>query len=395
MDKRSQGEELYRKKFEEHGLSERFEFVRRIWESDHGRKMIVRCKTCGAEFSIWNDVFKGRQQNLYCKECGASSDGKNGIKARSPKVDEAMSYYVEGHSVLETANAFGFTKVDINNFVKLRGLTNGKCFRDARTEQLKRDAKKRLVESLEEKGFFYLSGYENKNSKISIRCCACWAEFVRTYEFIKKGNLICRRCEHEKTIQRTEERKAQRERERELKLELKQLQLELEKRFIPKLNPYEKLHEEFLNRSGICEICGKPYSVREYVNSCGLKQARNNGVCSKACRNVKLNRLGRESRKRLGVKDNHRHRARKYGCEYDSSVNLKKLIARDGLRCAICGGVCNLDDHGWTEYFGPMSPTIDHIIPMSKGGGHTWNNVQVAHAICNSEKGDRTEEVRT
>ena len=24
---------------------------------------------------------------------------------------------------------------------------------------------------------------------------------------------------------------------------------------------------------------------------------------------------------------------------------------------------------------------------MSKGGGHVWDNVQVAHIICNSEKG--------
>lgn len=46
-----------------------------------------------------------------------------------------------------------------------------------------------------------------------------------------------------------------------------------------------------------------------------------------------------------------------------------------------------------TEYYcsGPMYPSIDHIVPMSKGGGHVWENVQVAHIICNTEKGDSCE----
>lgn len=32
-------------------------------------------------------------------------------------------------------------------------------------------------------------------------------------------------------------------------------------------------------------------------------------------------------------------------------------------------------------------PTIDHIIPLSKGGLHSWNNIQLAHLSCNSSKG--------
>ena len=61
----------------------------------------------------------------------------------------------------------------------------------------------------------------------------------------------------------------------------------------------------------------------------------------------------------------------------------------------MCGKMCDPNDHSWTEHHGPMSPTIDHIIPMSKGGGHTWDNVQIAHAICNSRKRDVIEEVST
>lgn len=151
---------------------------------------------------------------------------------------------------------------------------------------------------------------------------------------------------------------------------------------------YSKVHEEFLNRSGTCEICGKSYTVREYAESCGTRYAVDNGVCSAECRRLKKRRMERESRHRRGVRDSHRHRAAKYGCAYDPSVTLKKLIERDGLRCAICGEMCDLEDRSWTEWSGPKYPSIDHIIPMSKGGGHVWGNVQVAHIICNSYKGD-------
>lgn len=32
--------------------------------------------------------------------------------------------------------------------------------------------------------------------------------------------------------------------------------------------------------------------------------------------------------------------------------------------------------------------TIDHVIPLSRGGTHTWDNVKPAHAICNFSKSD-------
>lgn len=33
-----------------------------------------------------------------------------------------------------------------------------------------------------------------------------------------------------------------------------------------------------------------------------------------------------------------------------------------------------------------MCATIDHEIPLSLGGRHTWDNIKPAHAICNEEK---------
>jgi len=35
-----------------------------------------------------------------------------------------------------------------------------------------------------------------------------------------------------------------------------------------------------------------------------------------------------------------------------------------------------------------MAATIEHVIPLCKGGTHTWDNVRPAHALCNFQKAD-------
>ena len=55
---------------------------------------------------------------------------------------------------------------------------------------------------------------------------------------------------------------------------------------------------------------------------------------------------------------------------------------------AICGGVfakllCQYCGSG-------KHLTLDHVMPRSKGGSHTWDNVVAACERCNSRKGDCT-----
>ena len=35
-----------------------------------------------------------------------------------------------------------------------------------------------------------------------------------------------------------------------------------------------------------------------------------------------------------------------------------------------------------------MAATVEHIIPLCKGGTHTWDNVAPSHARCNFQRGD-------
>jgi 5-methylcytosine-specific restriction endonuclease McrA len=57
-------------------------------------------------------------------------------------------------------------------------------------------------------------------------------------------------------------------------------------------------------------------------------------------------------------------------------ISRRVLFARDGHRCVYCG------THG-----GRL--TLDHVVPRSRGGDSTWENVVTACAPCNLRKGDR------
>ena len=63
----------------------------------------------------------------------------------------------------------------------------------------------------------------------------------------------------------------------------------------------------------------------------------------------------------------------------------KKILATQRI-CGICGKPVDFS----YRYPHPLSPTIDHIIPVSKGG-HPSDiaNLQLAHRCCNREKSDK------
>ncbi len=47
-------------------------------------------------------------------------------------------------------------------------------------------------------------------------------------------------------------------------------------------------------------------------------------------------------------------------------------------------------DDGSCQYCGRNAENIDHVLPRSRGGTHTWENVVAACRPCNNRKGDRT-----
>lgn len=60
-------------------------------------------------------------------------------------------------------------------------------------------------------------------------------------------------------------------------------------------------------------------------------------------------------------------------------LNRRNILARDGQVCQYCG-----------RHFPAHQLSIDHVIPKSRGGQTTWENVVCACLECNIRKGGRT-----
>lgn len=80
-------------------------------------------------------------------------------------------------------------------------------------------------------------------------------------------------------------------------------------------------------------------------------------------------------------------RARLYGVAYEN-VSRLAVFERDGWRCQLCRGkvLRRARRSKQTGRLHPRTASLDHIIPMSKGGPHCEANVQCACLACNVRK---------
>ena len=114
-----------------------------------------------------------------------------------------------------------------------------------------------------------------------------------------------------------------------------------------------------------CDICGTTFLC--------LFGSR---VCSDPCKAVRDNDLRRNGK--------HKRRALRRAA-FRENVSASKTFAKDDNECQLCGEPMDMA----SKAPHPLSPTVDHIIPLARGGTHEPANVQSAHFICNAYKGDR------
>lgn len=63
------------------------------------------------------------------------------------------------------------------------------------------------------------------------------------------------------------------------------------------------------------------------------------------------------------------------------SLSRKNILARDRYTCQYCNHGCSMGEL-----------TLDHVLPRSRGGASSWENLVAACRRCNNRKGDRLPE---
>lgn len=276
-----------------------------------------------------------------------------------------LAMHEAGMTDAQIAETFGVTRTTVNEWIRSFGVKRGKGFASNKdmagvlaksNASRSRNATKRFVEKFEslhgDRFEIVECGTCNlKGGTCMLRCKTCGHEFDRYVSF--KYKTTCPVCREAERMREAEERKAM------------------------KAEAEERRKAANLQVDRTCRECGATFHS-EYEGA---------AYCSPECRRKHKRRAAPGRNAKRGGKYRHRKRARKYGCAYDPSVTLARLIERDGLTCYICGKQCDPSDMSWGSS-GPNRPTLDHVVPLAKGGGHVWGNVKVCCGECNSAKRD-------
>lgn len=120
------------------------------------------------------------------------------------------------------------------------------------------------------------------------------------------------------------------------------------------------------------------------IHGQGLGAFKRDGsaLCSSECRRNQDRVKSTKRKMQETLRKGNSRRSRLRAAAIIEAINVEELAQRDRRRCHVCGLHVDMA----IRDRGPESPTIDHIIPLSQGGDHSWANVALAHKSCNSRR---------
>lgn len=275
--------------------------------------------------------------------------GMAGHFAANLRHEEYKKYKATGKTAQEVANHFGISK-DRAKAVCV-GIDSQAGKRNQKTEK----EATAYVNGMLRDGFSYVGGYTNCESMVTIRCDKCGYVFHRSMVAIRHGlSTTCDSCQQSK----------QEKRRADARLILESKNKKREEKREQKINEREQR-----KRIVLCVECGKEFVTYKQRQIC----------CSSDCSKKRSNRIASHRKDSRIAKEKRR----------DGDITVKKLYERDNGVCWICGGKCDLDDftiRNGTVICGNYYPSIDHVVPVSDGGEDSWDNVRLAHRICNTKR---------
>lgn len=217
----------------------------------------------------------------------------------------------------------------------------------------------------------YAGNYTGTDGKCDIRCKTCGTVKHVKSPATRHRSVRCVVCFERERAEREERKRREKEASRKPKLtneERKQRQRIVRRNYEERKRRKERLeHTSFTS----CQCCGAMFLYDDRTHQ---------KYCSKQCA-ARLRQKRHETVRRIRTKAQM----------VDSDISLERLYQRDGGLCYLCGRVCDWNDRevvDGTIICGDTYPSVDHVIPLSKNGKHSWANVKLACRKCNNRKRD-------
>lgn len=264
--------------------------------------------------------------------------------------ENIRAYVREGHTRKEAADKYGVAEKTAEVICAGLGVCVEQVYRNQYTFG-DYDTESHVREMIAERtpDFEYVGNYTGADGSVDIKCRTCGTITTRSMISIRHRNVSCQACRQKEAEERKRLKRIEEGRER------------VRKEFKKAVVKYSDQSFHF------CKRCGAViYNQTSRV------------YCSEACLKKTFNSKSKDER------------LRKYKAQECDCIDIKVLYERDQGQCHLCGGICDWNDFQMiNDYFvaGNYYPSIDHLTPISAGGAHKWNNVKLAHRICNSRRG--------